>query len=1041
MLGSIVSILPEKGWQAGHCLSATETFICPDKPMRKHISIVLFTLFSTFAPLAVEALSAQLTNADLPYVCGFEDEDENAQWVLNVWNKNVKLSDNEWMMGTADAYMGTHSLYVSSNASSNTYKNSINLLTACRAVQLEKGQYDIAFDWRGMGNNSKGYLQIVLTNMPISQVKCLADLTTKPAWLRNAILLTDNDSSFLSGADSWRHYRSTFTIPDALSGRTLQLVMIWCNTDEVIRGAESVLIDNLQLAKASTTGYPEFAHVEFSGGHYKVLWEQTSAPEYDLLYRYLDSPDDWIHTASAQPELVFEEGISLGAYEIWVRQVVGSDTTVYTVIPSIHVYEAACFDALNMYHCTFETGTWNAAQGKMLKGRSRVDYGYQSRASRHTVHFRQGETDPRTNNQLRTIPAGEYGSVRLGNWDTGSQYESISFQYTVDEQSSAVLLLQYAMVLQNPHHSAQDQPRFYMTIYGENGKPIDKTCGQVDFHSPAEGEDSDGALWHVEEFGGGDPVYWQDWKTVGVNLENYQGQTLTVELTSYDCNQGGHYGYAYFTLNCTNSQMEGIPWGENSSTNYFTAPNGFEYLWWKDDEPDVVVSREQTLTVDEMDMSTYFCKVSYPTNSECYFVLEATGKPHTPKAEIEWEWQPENCTNAITVRNKSHVQLYNYVTGETEHRYDMRIGDILWTLPDGTQTNEQNYEGWQLPIADRGDTLVYQLRASVWVHNKEYFDTLTATIVVPAIGEKDTVLYDTICTNTSVAFAGVLRTSAGLYVDSLKSTVTGCDSLVYLDVYQWQPIKEEVYDTLCAGGSVWFGGFLLHEPGNYTNTVTSLRSGCDSVVTLHLFALSDFSVEMPVVELCADGDFMRITLTGTEYVDQLGFRIAGGEELFFEGRQAVTEMLVPLSLFKPGHHRAGVVAYQPWCAERLVPVEFDVNFSSSIVQAKWDNVLAILNDRYNGGYRFRSYQWYKDGQPIQGATGSWYHDDNMDMTALYEVDLQLEDGSHLRICPFTFAGNKKQDATPAAARKWLEEGVIRIEREGRVYDVMGNRLR
>ena len=141
---------------------------------------------------------------------------------------------------------------------------------------------------------------------------------------------------------------------------------------------------------------------------------------------------------------------------------------------------------------------------------------------------------------------------------------------------------------------------------------------------------------------------------------------------------------------------------------------------------------------------------------------------------------------------------------------------------------------------------------------------------------------------------------------------------------------------------------------------------------------------------------------------------------------------------RPGHIEGKVAVLSPWCDERIFPVSFDVNFASTIVAAKWDNVLAILNEQYNGGYRFRSYQWYKNGQPIDGAVLSWYHDTNLDRTATYEVRLVLEDGTPLWICPFGFDERKADGATAApAARKVLENGTIFIERDCRRYDIFG----
>jgi len=41
-------------------------------------------------------------------------------------------------------------------------------------------------------------------------------------------------------------------------------------------------------------------------------------------------------------------------------------------------------------------------------------------------------------------------------------------------------------------------------------------------------------------------------------------------------------------------------------------------------------------------------------------------------------------------------------------------------------------------------------------------------------------------------------------------------------------------------------------------------------------------------------------------------------------------------------------------------------YPSWIIAQKWDDVLALYNERYNGGYNFSRISWYRDGEPIEG---------------------------------------------------------------------------
>ena len=268
--------------------------------------------------------------------------------------------------------------------------------------------------------------------------------------------------------------------------------------------------------------------------------------------------------------------------------------------------------------------------------------------------------------------------MRLGNWGTDYEYESMIFHYTVESQSTAVLLIRYAMVLENPDHPETEQPRFTLEVLDSKGEPIDVECASVDFHAPTSAELNDPetrALWHTNTWTGSGrscEVTWQDWKIIGISVEDYVGETLTIKLTSYDCGQGGHFGYAYFTMNCVRSDVDGLPWGEGSSTRMFTAPEGFDYAWFNRTDKlfKDTLSQDRFFYVNEADTNTYLCHVTYPTNAKCGYWFDASAKPHNTKAELDWRWEPENCVNGYRWWNRCHVMLTNQLNGEVEHRYD-----------------------------------------------------------------------------------------------------------------------------------------------------------------------------------------------------------------------------------------------------------------------------------------------------------------------------------------------------------------------------------
>ena len=101
---------------------------------------------------------AQDWRATTPYLCGFEDQQENAAWVLLNGDSTVA---NKWYIDTAVASCGGQggsascgkSLYVSDMGGiSYGYDNSIaSRVIAYREFAFGEGSYVVSFDWRGVG--------------------------------------------------------------------------------------------------------------------------------------------------------------------------------------------------------------------------------------------------------------------------------------------------------------------------------------------------------------------------------------------------------------------------------------------------------------------------------------------------------------------------------------------------------------------------------------------------------------------------------------------------------------------------------------------------------------------------------------------------------------------------------------------------------------------------------------------------------------------------------------------------------------------------
>lgn len=108
--------------------------------------------------------------------------------------------------------------------------------------------------------------------------------------------------------------------------------------------------------------------------------------------------------------------------------------------------------------------------------------------------------------------------------------------------------------------------------------------------------------------------------------------------------------------------------------------------------------------------------------------------------------------------------------------------------------------------------------------------------VIPAIR---VLVSDTICSGQKYVFNGKEFTTTGVYLDTLVSVVTKCDSIVTLalKVNEAMYISEKV--NICFGESYQFGNTTITKSGSYVEEFISV-DGCDSIVTLEATVLPDY---------------------------------------------------------------------------------------------------------------------------------------------------------------------------------------------------------
>lgn len=201
-------------------------------------------------------------------------------------------------------------------------------------------------------------------------------------------------------------------------------------------------------------------------------------------------------------------------------------------------------------------------------------------------------------------PNGSGYAVRLGDPQTGGNIDQLTYTFNVPESGQYGLILNYAVVLQNPSdHSDSEQPRFTVKAYNvTDNKELD--CPAFDFIAASGYPGFKLSDIETTSIGPGGntnvtSIYYKDWTSTTINLLGYAGKTIRLTFTTNDCTRGGHFGYAYFDINeqC-NSPITGNTYCEGQTIVSLRGPRGFNtYKWYKKDDMNTILDTTQTLKI------------------------------------------------------------------------------------------------------------------------------------------------------------------------------------------------------------------------------------------------------------------------------------------------------------------------------------------------------------------------------------------------------------------------------------------------------------
>ena len=912
------------------------------------------------------------------YQCDFEDPEERALWNdedrMNTGNQG-KQCLNQWYLGKAGSNGGDYGLFVSEDGTTNNYTDKKPLtVVSYREVHLKAGSYEVSFDWQAAGwqDSTNDIDGLYVCWVPSTQkTNSYNDNATMPQWVEDYALDFWGKGKKLS-QENWN------TVVDTVvsDGTPHKLVFVWRNGVTGVR-PPAACVDNILVMPVGYCYKPKDLKLAVNDLDVTFSWSGES-DVYDVRC-YNGRTKKWKNYENVRDTFVVIDGVEEGICTYYVRsRCEGVSGTWVSISQFVYYPGARCIDYLGLsaQNC-FTSMNPNNTDGSGTNATfipGKVDKGFLSIDSRHTIHYDTEERDPNTDGKLPTVPDGEVASVRLGNWNTGGEAERVEYKYTVDASSSAILILKYAVVLQDPDHSEFLQPRFELEVL-KNGKPIDKNgCGEAKFTA---GANTSGEGWN--EFSTG---WWKEWTTVSINLREHDGEEVVVRLTTYDCAELGHFGYAYFTLDCSSGELESSACGDVERDTLY-GPEGFNYRWYKKSDPTEILTEERVYDISTSDTAVYCLDVIQPTNTNCYYTLETQGLKRYPVADGEYREYVEDCMNKVAFTNKSYVSLGNGSKGGD--------CDVVWDFDDGSTSS--NFNPVHIYPATGGKFTV-TLKASIGGGKCEEIKTFE--LYLPNVTDMRDTISATICPGDSYKLGEISYDSTGVYADTVP-TEYGCDNItvLYLTVLE----DTVIYDTICSTEEYYVDGVRVTESGRYP-IKSSL--GCDSIVYDILVNESLVLGIDSVISVCATDDNIIIP-----FVEKSGKLLEFAIKFTDEDMKAASveavkpengAMIVPmLKGVEPNRYKATLSFGELSCGGEDVDVLIDVYYPDSVIAQRWNDVLAVRNDVYNGGYEFVAYQWYKNGTPIDGATSSILYGE-LDFDAEYSVMITREDGVKEMVC-------------------------------------------
>lgn len=947
------------------------------------------------------AIAAQTPVSSLPYFCGFEDVNENANWTLNR-RGGIGASTplpSQWTIGTGGRHSGLHGLYIftGTNQDAAEYDGSRDVFTVAeREFSLQPGTYDLAFDWRCLGDANTDAIYVYW--VPASTTLNSRTNSTLPT---NATPLTINGTNFFSGSATWQQVRTSVSVNSAQNYR---LIFAWRNntTNTYNPGA---CLDNvqLQIQEQSSDCWHTVTNMQWDEGQTAdvLSWQGSTGAgvTYDIFYWLEgDFRIDSIIGVTDNSYTFAHGDLNSGLYSFAIRTNCGDESSIQPELINVKsrgdfsLIAEACPDVSLIAHeivngekflrpACDEAGTFRVKPNTVAGGGSIAGY----RADQidfsecpFPFEYRLAQLlMGNSGNYLRQIHTDDV-------WD--SQVLSLPFKVCFFDGtyaqavvcSNGIVSFDTQVLGQSAGYSLTSQPDIPSSDFGQNP--------------------GSGYYWRNAIYG-----VFQDYDPA------YGGEIWYGVLGEWPCRK---------MVVCWNQ----VPMFANHSTI----------------NSSMIVMYEGTNVIDVYVKNRDLSPSGWNDNRGIIGLQNADGSDgvaapgrnttDTWSARQEaWRFSPYSTpTFALTWYKGSFAtpaDIDNYLLAHPN-------ADIELALADSISINKE----------DSINAVTVRLQYSQC--NGDYIDIVDhAQIMWP---HTDTIVVDT--------FSCLGRPYNDRYINQADTAGTyeviipdsyGCDSIVYrLNLRHLTKDTATIDTTICPGQVLDYKGIRVSEPGVWPVTLKYSNCDCDSItefVNLSVLDKLDVDLQDFPSRICGDDSILSFLLESTisDARYSLHFEPAGAgfEDVTNVAMEELTSVLVRMSgEVVPGWYTMYYDVVDPACGSVHDSVRFIVNYPASIAPQKWDNVLVLLDTENNGGYAFSSIQWYKNGQPIGDPDQPVLHleGETFDPNAEYTVGLvRFGESEEIISCPLgDYATGLDRIEVPAELPLVFDGQMI-------VYDVLG----